>query len=57
MTSEEMARSHLRLAQRILAEAERLHRDGAWNLVVRRCQESDQAARPTLQGFEGKEAL
>ncbi len=57
MTSEEMARSHLRLAQRILAEAERLHRDGAWNLVVRRCQESDQAARPTLQGFEWKEAL
>lgn len=55
MTSEEMARSHLRLAQRILAEAERLHRDGAWNLVVRRCQESVEMALKSLLRSAGAE--
>lgn len=44
MTSGEMASSHLRPACRILAEAERHHQDAAFNLVVRRCQESVELA-------------
>jgi HEPN domain-containing protein len=35
-----MARSQLDLARRILTEAGRHHTDGAWHLVVRRCQEA-----------------
>lgn len=44
MTADEMARSFLRRAQAVLREAERLHADGAWNLVVRRCQEAVELA-------------
>ncbi len=51
MTREEMARSHLRRAERVLREAERLHSDGAWNLVVRRCQETvELALKGVLRG-------
>lgn len=39
-----MARSYLRRAGAILREAERLYQDGAWNLVVRRCQEAVELA-------------
>lgn len=35
MTAAAMARSFLRRAAAVLREAERLHGDGAWNLVVR----------------------
>jgi len=44
MTTQEMARSFLRRATTILREAERLHQDEAWNLVVRRCQEAAELA-------------
>lgn len=44
MTSGEMGRSYLRRAQVVLREAERLHADEAWNLVVRRCQEAVELA-------------
>ena len=44
MTADEMARSFLHRAQAVLREAERLHADGAWNLVVRRCQEAVELA-------------
>ena len=44
MTNVEMARSHLRQAQRILEEAQRYHREGVWHLVVRRCQEAVELA-------------
>ena len=44
MTSEEMARSHLRRAATVLREAGRLYEEGAWNLVVRRCQEAVELA-------------
>ncbi len=47
MTAGEMARSHLRRAKAVLREAERLHGDEAWSLVVRRCQE---AVEPALKG-------
>lgn len=40
MTSREMAQSHLHQARRIQVEAGRHHADGAWHLVVRRCQEA-----------------
>jgi len=40
MTGNEMARSNFRRAAMVLREAERLYGDGAWNLVVRRCQEA-----------------
>jgi HEPN domain-containing protein len=44
MTNRDMARSHVTRAQRVLREAERLHVDQAWNLVVRRCQEAVELA-------------
>jgi len=44
VTNVEMARSHLRQAQRILEEAQRYHREGVWHLVVRRCQEAVELA-------------
>ncbi|MBX3023422.1 HEPN domain-containing protein [bacterium] len=44
MTAAAMARSFLRRAAAVLREAERLHGDGAWNLVVRRCQEAVELA-------------
>jgi HEPN domain-containing protein len=43
MTTRQMARSFLR-ATAILRETERLLGDGAWNLVVRRCQEAVESA-------------
>ncbi len=55
MTSAEMARSHLRLAGHILREAERLHAEGAWNLVVRRCREAVEMARKGLLRGSGVE--
>ena len=39
MTNEEMAASALRIASRIFEEAKRYRAEGAWNLVIRRCQE------------------
>jgi len=39
MTNKEAARYSLQRAQVILGEAEHLRAQGAWNLVVRRCQE------------------
>lgn len=51
MTNGEIARSHLRQAQLILAEAERYRRDGIWHLAVRRSQESvELALKGTLRG-------
>lgn len=44
MTTRGMARSYLRRAAAIFPQAERLHGDGAWNLVVRRCQETVELA-------------
>lgn len=40
MTNEEMAVSALRIASRIFEEAKRYRTEGAWNLVIRRCQEA-----------------
>lgn len=39
MTNSDMARSYILQAGQILQEAKDLNRRGAWNLVVRRCQE------------------
>lgn len=44
MTAREMARSYVRRARAVLREAERLHGDESWNLVVRRCQEAVELA-------------
>ena len=55
MTSEEMGRSHLRQARRILLEAERYHEDGVWHLVVRRCQEAVELALKGALRFAGIE--
>ena len=44
MTGGEMTRSYLRRAQTVLREAERLHQEEVWNLVVRRCQEAVELA-------------
>ncbi len=44
MTSRHMALGHLRRAERILGEAERLRADGDFGLVVRRCQEAVELA-------------
>lgn len=44
MTSDEIARSHLRQARLILDEAERYMRAGVWHLAVRRSQESVELA-------------
>lgn len=65
MTAEAMARSFLRRAAAVLREAERLHSDGAWNLVVRRCQEatfygdeeSDTEAEALFSQADAEEAL
>ncbi len=39
MTNKELAEANFRRALIIFREAERLYEEGAWNLVVRRCQE------------------
>lgn len=39
-----MARGYLTRARRILTEAETHHGEGAWNMVVRRCQEAVELA-------------
>lgn len=44
MTADEMARSYVRRARAVLREADRLHGDESWNLVVRRCQEAVELA-------------
>lgn len=44
MTTDEMARRYLQRARTILREAERLHAERVWNLVVRRCQEAVEIA-------------
>lgn len=44
MTSTEMARSYLHRARVVLREAERLHAEEVFNLVVRRCQEAVELA-------------
>jgi len=55
VTSEEIARSHLRQARLILAEAERYQRDGVWHLAVRRSQESVELALKGLLRGAGLE--
>ena len=51
MTSAEMARSFLRQARRIFAEAERHHSDAGWHLAVRRSQEAvERALKAVLRG-------
>jgi HEPN domain-containing protein len=55
VTSREIARSHLRQARLILAEAERYHRDGVWHLAVRRSQESVELALKGLLRAAGVE--
>ena len=55
MTNGEMALSHLRQARRILAEAEHHHQDGAFNLVVRRSQESVELALKAVLRSAGLE--
>jgi HEPN domain-containing protein len=55
MTADQMARSHLRRAQTVLREAQRLHGDEAWNLVVRRCQEAVELALKGLLRAVGAE--
>ena len=55
MTSGEIARSHLRQARLILAEAERYERDGIWHLAVRRSQESVELALKGLLRAAGLE--
>lgn len=44
MTNQEAAQYNLQRAQIILDEAEHLRNQGAWNLVVRRCQETVELA-------------
>ena len=53
MTADEMARSHLRRAELVLGEAEGLYQQEAWNLVVRRCQESVELALKGLAARGG----
>jgi len=55
VTSEDMRRSHLRQARRILLEAERYSEDGVWHLVVRRCQEAVELALKGALRFAGIE--
>jgi HEPN domain-containing protein len=55
MTADEMARSHLRRAGTVLREAERLRAEGAWNLVVRRCQEAVELALKSVLRAIGAE--
>jgi HEPN domain-containing protein len=55
VTSGEIARSHLRQARLILAEAEHYQRDGVWHLVVRRAQESVELALKGLLRGAGLE--
>jgi len=55
MTIDAMARSYLRRAAAILREAERLHGDGVWNLVVRRCQEAVELALKGILRAAGAE--
>jgi len=51
VTSDEIARSHLRQARLILAEAERYQGDGVWHLAVRRSQEAvELALKGVLRG-------
>ena len=55
MTNHEMARSHLRQARLILAEAEHHQHGGAFNLVVRRGQESVELALKAVLRSAGVE--
>ena len=55
MTNDEIARSHLRQARLILAEAERYRRDAVWHLAVRRSQESVELALKGLLRAVGLE--
>jgi HEPN domain-containing protein len=55
MTADQMARSFLQRARVVLREAERLHGDQAWNLVVRRCQEATELALKALLRSVGAE--
>ena len=55
MTSDQMARSYLHRAHTVLREAERLHGDEAWNLVVRRSQEAVELALKGLLRSVGAE--
>ena len=55
MTNGEIARSHLRQARLILAEAARYQRDGVWHLAVRRSQESVELALKGLLRAVGLE--
>lgn len=55
MTTDEIARGHVRRATTIFREAERLHVDQAWSLVVRRCQESVELALKGLLRAVGAE--
>lgn len=55
MTSEDMARGHIRRAEIILREAEALYVEKVWNLVVRRSQEAVGLALKGLFRYLGLE--
>lgn len=55
MTNEELALSYLAQARLILEEADGLYQRGAWNLVVRRCQEAVELALKGVLRFLGLE--
>ena len=55
MTAVGMGQSSLRRARAVLREAERLHVDGAWELVVRRSQETVELALKAVLRAAGVE--
>jgi HEPN domain-containing protein len=55
MTNEEMAASALRIAGRVFEEAKRYRTEGAWNLVIRRCQEAVELSMKGLLRLLGLE--
>jgi HEPN domain-containing protein len=55
MTNEEMAASALRIAGRVFEEAKRYRAEGAWNLVIRRCQEAVELSLKGLLRLMGLE--
>jgi HEPN domain-containing protein len=55
VTSRDMALSHLQQSRLILVEAEHHRRDGTFNLVVRRCQESVELALKAVLRSAGLE--
>jgi len=55
MTAVGMGQSYLRRARAVLREAERLHVDGAWELVVRRSQETVELALKAVLRAAGVE--